>query len=346
MWKCNKCGLELADDVIVCPCGEAKPEEIVEAVEAEVVEAPVSEEAIVTEETLEEGEIEEIAEEEAEPKVLNKKIVALICLVLAIILVTAGIFAYHLKNRHVKITGDSNTITTTDVKNTCDSIFSEDIAMKVGGIAIDEDVFEYFVNIVALSYQEMYCYDENYEIDLNLLKDFKWNDIADKETGETHKDLVIAEAIDLCATNYAIVYFGEKNGFYLTAQQIDAIKEDMKTLKETHGKKLEEVLELNGYDSLKQLEEVRKLAESTNAIYSDMSQNMPKYIDKDMSVFNFKSAEDIIYYAKRTAKISLNQDLIRDFDIEISFAKIYEAEQKAMAEAEAAEAAEATDDEE
>ena len=137
MWKCNKCGLELADDVLVCPCGEVKPEETVEAIEAveaipevEVVEAPVSEEAIVTEEALEEGEIEEIAEEEAEPKVLNKKIVALICLVLAIILGTAGIFAYHLKNRYVKITGDSNTITTTDVKNTCDSIFSEDIAMK------------------------------------------------------------------------------------------------------------------------------------------------------------------------------------------------------------------------
>ncbi len=344
MWKCSKCGLELADDVLVCPCGEEKPEETVEVVEVIPAAEAVEEEAVLTEETLEEGEIEEVAEEEAEPKVLNKKIVALICLVLAIILGTAGIFAYHLKNRYVKITGDSNTITTTDVKNTCDSIFSEDIAMKVGKIAIDEDVFEYFVNAVALSYQEMYCYDENYEIDINLLKDFKWNDIADKETGETHKDIVIAEAVDLCATNYAIVAFGEKNGFYLTSQQLDAIKADIKTIKETHGKKLEEVLELNGYDSLKQLEEIRKLAESTNSIYTDMSQNMAKYIDKDMSVFNFKSAEDLIYYAKRTEKISLNQDLLHDFDIEIDFAKVYEAEQKAMEEAKTAEA-ETTDEE-
>ena len=143
----------------------------------------------------------------------------------------------------------------------------------------------------------------------------------------------------------AIVAFGEKNGFYLTSQQLDAIKADIKTIKETHGKKLEEVLELNGYDSLKQLEEIRKLAESTNSIYTDMSQNMAKYIDKDMSVFNFKSAEDLIYYAKRTEKISLNQDLLHDFDIEIDFAKVYEADQKAAAEAETAEA-EATDEEE
>ncbi|MBQ2890699.1 MAG: hypothetical protein IJE44_03525 [Clostridia bacterium] len=352
MWKCNKCGLELADDVLVCPCGEAKPEETVEAIEAveaipetEAVEIPLAEEAIVTEETLEEGKIEEIAEEEAEPKVLNKKIVALICLVLAIILITAGIFGYYLKNRYTKITGENNTITTEDIQITCDSIFSDDIAMKVNGAKIEEDIFEYFMNAAAISYQENYCYDDNYDIDISRLDNFKWSDFYDKETKTTHKDIVITEAVNACAELYSILSLGAKAGVSLTTTEGDMIKETVKSLKATYGDGLEEALEAHGYDSLKQYEKVLTLEANIGSVYNDMSSNLSKYIDKDMSVFNFDSVDDLVYYAKRTAKISLNKDLIDDFDIEISYKDVYEAEQKAMEEAETAEA-EATDEEE
>ena len=95
MWKCSKCGLELQDNDTVCPCGEVKPEEIIEMPEEGLQETT----------------------QEAEPKVLSAKIIALACLVLAIIILTTGIFTYYLKNRYVKITGEENTITIEDKRH-------------------------------------------------------------------------------------------------------------------------------------------------------------------------------------------------------------------------------------
>ena len=334
MWKCSKCGLELSDETLACPCGEVKPEETTPVIpETEAVEAPLAEEVSVAEETLEEGEIEEIAEDEVEPKVLSKKIVALICLVLAIIFITAGIFAYHLKTRYAKISGSENTITLEDIKDTCDSIFSDDIAMKVNGMKIDEDIFEYFLNASALSYQENYCYNSNYETDISRLDNFKWNDIYDKETGTTHKDLVITEAINACAEIYSILSFGEKTGVTFISSSDETIKETVKALKQAYGDELEDALETHGYDSLDQYKKVLALESNIGTVYNDMSSNLSKYIDKKMSVFNFDNVDDLVYYAKRTAKISLNKDLIDDTDIEVSYKAVYEAEQKAMAEA-------------
>ncbi|MBR2916641.1 MAG: hypothetical protein IKC07_03460 [Clostridia bacterium] len=336
MWKCGKCGLELPDSEVVCPCGEVKPEEILEnAPETEALEA--------IDEIIEEIS-EESFQENAEPKVMSKKIVVLICLVVGVILLTAGIFGYHLKNRYVKISGGENTITSEDIQATCDSIFSENVAMKVNGNNIEEDIFEYFMNAAAISYQENYCYDENYNIDVSRLDNFKWSDFYDKETKTTHKDIVITEAVNACAEVYSILSLGEKAGVALTSTDGDMIKETVKNLKSVYKDGLEEALEAHGYNSLKQYEKVLTLEANMGSVYNDMSSNLSKYIDKKMSVFNFDGVDDLVYYAKRTAKISLNKDLIDDFDIEINYKKVYEAEQKAMAEAEAE--AEAADDEE
>ncbi len=357
MWKCPKCGLELEDNVLTCPCGEPRPEEeIKEEAPVEVAtveETPVEVAPVEVAPCCCEGEdgeiIEEIGEDDFvdfEKKSTNKKLVVLISLVVLIMILTVWIFAYHLINRNVKATGQDNIITYADINKACDSIFSDDIAIKVNDVEVSKSVFKFFVNAIALDYQANQTYDDNYEVDVTKLDNFNWNSIANSETNETHKEMVLANAVTSCVQFYELISVGDKYGIELSDEDKKDIKDSVLSIKEAYGDDLDEALEIHGYDSLKQYETVYAIQLRANKVYEDISSNLSKYITKGMSAFNFQDADDVLYYIDKTSKIRINKDLIEDFEIDVDYKKVYEANAMAAADAEEEAEAEATDDEE
>lgn len=352
MWKCNKCEAMVEDNEAVCPvCGDARPEETIEVSE-EIQETENG--AVLTEEVAQEVAIEEISEEEIAPEEAdetnivdfapakrNNKLIVLIAAIAAVVVLTVGIFGYYFLNRYLKPTGENMTITYKDFDKVCDGIFGDEVALNVNGVEISRDEFEYFLNYEAISYQEVYTYGDDYIPDVSRLNGFDWNAVADKKTGETHKDKVIAQAMNTCIEAYAFVSLADVNDVKPTKEDLASAKESVKSLKELYGDNLENTLMLYGYSSLEQYEKVVNTQLNVSAIYADVQANFDKYLTDDMKVFPFEDPTDVIAYQKRTAKVLVNKSLIEDMEIKGDFKKLYEEEQAAAAaEAEAEETTE------
>lgn len=319
MWKCSKCGAELEDNETSCPqcgeecpngevsedCDEVLPEEVAETAEA-VGEASETENSdnVVTFDEPEKWICENCQEECCEdmcpicgqPKpedeaVLDfapkkkSKIYGFVIAVTAIVLVTVAIFVYFFTNRCVNKTGE--TITYQDIENSIDCIVGDKVALKINGIEVPRTVFETVLASHAISYQQELCTDQTTgEIDISKLDGFKWTDIADEKTKETHKEKVLAQAVTYCNEMYSVISMGKKFDIEPSQVALEEIDKKIDEQKETYGDDFERLLKLSGYKNVDQYKEGLVVYAKHQAVIDDIEANPDKYIGKDTSIYN------------------------------------------------------------
>ncbi len=258
-WLCPVCQSKCKDDV--CPfCGSVKP----------------------------------IFVEKAPKKMSSKKIIASVAIALVVILLAGGFVYYQLK-KNVKPDGENGTITYENIKNTVDSVWSDDVALIINGNEVSQSMFNSFLSTAALDYQYQYCSDEYGSLDEDKLSSFKWTDIADKETGETHQEKAIADAVNRCVEYYAITDFANKNNMKISDDDKKAIEKNITDIKENYGDDLDKVVKMNGYNSFKQLEEHITFMSNTGYYAQTIEKNVDKYLEKDTSVYNFEDPKYVTF---------------------------------------------------
>lgn len=142
-------------------------------------------------------------------------------------------------------------------------------ALKVGDYTVTPDVFRYFVKNEGLSYE--YSLYQNKKI--SDISKFNWNEVADKDSGLTHKELVKIKAARTLAPIAATIAEAQKRGIALSDDELKEISSFIEQVKTSYGDKLEETLKMSGYESIEQLENMRKLQtmyeKAFNAFYDD-----------------------------------------------------------------------------
>ncbi len=253
VWVCETCGAECDGDF--CPeCGQERPQE----------------EAIV----------------DFVPK-KNNKIYGFVIAVAVVVAITVGIFTFFFFNRNVNKTGENNSITYADIDNSIDCIIGSETALKINNIDVPSDVFESVFATSALIYQQEYCVDEYTGLeDISKLDNFKWTDIADKETNETHRQKVIAEAINTCNQVYAILSLGDKFGVAPSQLDLEKVDEQIEQQKAGYGKDFENLIKASGYKNIEQYKEILIMDTKYQAVLSDMENNPDRYIGEDTSKYN------------------------------------------------------------
>lgn len=329
---CSACGEVRSEEIEEVKTSEAvfeeteATEETVEETETEVLTPPETEEAEMLEEVPEEiaEEIEEIGapaewicpvcgekcdDEEcpkcgemrpegynivdfAPPK-KNKKIIALIAIVAVVVLVTAGIFGYYFLNRNVDRTGENAKVTYEDLMSASDSIFGDEVILKVNGIEVPKTIFESYLTNAGLYYQQDYCYTDNGQFDVTRLEKFKWTDIADKKTGKTHRETVIETTVNNCIEIYSIIAMGEKYNLKPSEDDLDAIENQIESYEEQYGDEFGKILKLNGYSSVEQFRELLNLDAQVSAVVADLQEHPDRYINEDRSVYAMDDLEAI-----------------------------------------------------
>ncbi len=259
-WICPVCG-EKSDEEYCPTCGEMRPEEY---------------------------NIVDFA-----PQKKNKKVIALIAIVAVVVLVTAGIFGYYFLNRNVDRTGENSKVTYEDLMSASDSIFGDEVILKINGIEVPRTVFESYLTNTGLYYQQDYCYTESGQFDVTRLEKFKWTDIADKETGKTHRETVIETTVNNCIEIYSIISMGEKYNLKPSQDDLDAIEDQIEAYEEQYGDDFGKILKLNGYDSVEQFRELLNIDAQVSAVVTDLQEHPDRYINEDHSVYAMDNLEAI-----------------------------------------------------
>ena len=253
VWVCETCGAECDGDV--CPeCGQERPEM----------------EAIV----------------DFSPK-KNNKIYGFVIAVAVVVAITVGIFTFFFLNRNVDKTGEGNTITYADIDNSIDCIIGSETALKINGMDVPSSVFEAIYATTAVLYQQEYCADPTTGFDnISMLDSFKWTDIADKETNETHRQKVIAKAVNTCNQVYSLLSLGEKFGIAPSQVELEKVDEQIEQQKESYGKDFDKLIKLSGYKNVDQYKEILVMDVKYQAVLTDMQNNPDRYIGEDMEIYN------------------------------------------------------------
>lgn len=253
VWVCETCGAECDGDV--CPeCGQERPED----------------EMIV----------------DFVPK-KNNKIYGFVIAVAVVVAITVGIFTFFFLNRNVDKTGEGNTITYADIDNSIDCIIGSDTALKINGMDVPSSVFEALYATTAVLYQQEYCVNQYTGMEeISKLDNFKWTDIADKETNETHRQKVIAKTINTCNQVYSLLSLGEQFGVAPSQVELEKVDEQIEQQKASYGKEFEKLIKLSGYKNVDQYKEILIMDTKYQAVIADMENNPDRYIGEDTSKYN------------------------------------------------------------
>lgn len=223
-------------------------------------------------------------------KMTNKKRNILIAAVAVVVLATVAVFVWFFNGRYIKPTGEDGAIQYEDIEKANDTIWGNDVALKVNGIEVPKNIYKAVLTNKALVYQQDYC-SQSGSFDITKLDKFKWDDVADKKTGKTHAQVVKEDTVDMLSQMYVFIALGEENGIEASKEDKDAIKEQISKLKEAYGSQLKDILKLNGFDSVKTYENLMLLEAKASAVSTDMKDNMKKYKKEDTSTYeNAKSS--------------------------------------------------------
>lgn len=223
----------------------------------------------------------------------NKKKIALITIIAAVVVLVAGIFTYFFINRNLKGTGENGNVTYSDIMDTTDSIFGDDVVLKINGIEVPVDAFENYLTSNALNYQVEYCYSDTGAADTSVLESFKWTDIADKKSGKTHREIVIEDTVNDCIEIYSILSMGEEYNIKASQSDLDEVDAQIEEYEEQYGDNFEKILELNGYNSVDQYRSILEINAQINAVVTDLEEHPDRYINEDHSVYDMEDLEVI-----------------------------------------------------
>lgn len=252
VWTCATCGAECEEDQ--CPsCGQLKPEEepIVDFVPQK-----------------------------------NNKIYGFVIAVAVVVAITVAIFTYFFLNRFVDKTGENHTITYQDIENSIDCIAGDKLSLKINGIDVPTSTFETIVASSAVVYQQQLCTDNMGFVSTSKLDNFKWTDIADKETNKTHKQIVMENAVNYCTELYSVISMGKKFNIQPSQVALEEIDKQIEDHKKNYGKDLKKLLKMSGYKDVAQYKEALLLYADYQAVVDDMDANPDRYIGKDMTIYN------------------------------------------------------------
>ena len=258
-WVCPTCGTECSEDV--CPvCDTKRPEELT-----------------------------------ANPK-KNGKVIALAAAVIAVVVIVIGIFLYQfvikgaIDNKKNVDRGSDGLVSYSSIMDAWNGVSDDNVVMTVNGMEVPKDVFEAYLTNAGLYYQQEYCYADN-QYDPSKLDKFKWTDVADKKTGETHAEKVITDTVNDCIEFYSILSLGDEHGIKLTDEDKQAVEDTISQYESQYGDEFETVLSYNGYSSVEQFKKLLLIDARVSAVYQDIQDNFDKYKAKDTSVYNLKNPE-------------------------------------------------------
>ncbi len=219
------------------------------------------------------------------PKKKNGKVIALAALVVAVVVITASLFIVFAFNRNLSRSGENHLATYEDILGTCDSIWGDDVILKINGIEVPTYVFESYLTNTGLYYQSSYISQTTGQYDPTLLEKFKWTNVADKKTGQTHREIVIEDTLNDCIEIYTLLSLGEKYNIKVSQESLDAIDKEIEQYKNQYGDGFKTTLELNGYKSEKQFRELLELDALVSAVVTDLNEHPERYIGEDRSVY-------------------------------------------------------------
>ena len=229
------------------------------------------------------------------PKMTNKKRNILIAAVAVVVVATIAVFVWFFNGRYIKATGEDGAIQYEDIEKANDTIWGDDVALKVNGIEVQKAIYKATLTNKALVYQQDYCSKDG-SFDIKKLDGFKWNDIADQKTGKTHAQIVQEDTVDMLSQIYLFIALGNEHGVKASKEDTEAIKKQIDSLKENYGSQLDDILKLNGFDSVKDYENLMLLEAKASAVSSDMKDNMKKYKKEDNAVY--ESTDSTVISAK------------------------------------------------
>ena len=131
------------------------------------------------------------------------------------------------------------------------------------------------------------------QFDISRLNDFKWTDIADTKTGETHREKVITEAFNSCVEIYTVLGLGKKYNISPSQVELEAIDDKLKSYEKQYGDDFQNILKLNGYENVDQFKAILTLDAEMAAVYADIDANPDRYIGEDHSIYNVKDPQTI-----------------------------------------------------
>ncbi len=295
---------------------EVAEDEVVESASGEQIDEIVEEAVDVETEEFFDGEIDpiaELSEEELEAirqakKEKTKKTLVSCGIVLVVVLAVLAWFGsvegFWEKN---VVTSPMDATSTESARednikyvNPAVSVFdfvtgrNRDAVMTVNGAPVDEDVFEYMANNMAL--ENIYA-----RIQMGMISsidDFDW-DAIDEISGMSHKELAKGKAVERLISIYGLVAEAEKHGIALDENDKKTISDTIDGYKKEYGDDFEEVLKQNGYPNEKALTIALTDQTLMTKVREDVEANTEKYV----------SAEEVVKYEDQE-KVTVKHILI------------------------------------
>lgn len=150
---------------------------------------------------------------------------------------------------------------------------NKDTVIKVNGISVDKNVFNFFTNSTGLN-----CVYSLIQMGMvNDVSAFNW-EALDQTTGFSYKELSKSMALDSIVPVYATIAEGEKRGITLDEEDEKKIKDWIDEQKKNYGDEFEEVVKKSGYADEATLYEIQRMQVYMQKVYEDISANIDSYV--------------------------------------------------------------------